>query len=212
MLHFNWVDYTVLAIFLISILIGLSRGLAREIISLLTLIAAFVVAILFSNTLATVFTHSATVQNMVNQASSSVGENAVQSVSYLALGVSFIILFVGTIIVGAIIGFILNLALQTGIVGFGNRLLGGIFGFCRGFIMNLVLIFVIQLTGLSSQSWWHESYFVNLYQPVVQWLGNLVSPSLAHLKEKFGKTFENVNSELQTLGSPSSQSETKSNK
>jgi membrane protein required for colicin V production len=194
--NLNWVDYIILAIFFLSILLGFARGLIKEVISLITLVVAFVVAITFSNSLAAAFTSSTSVQNAVNQASTAIGVNTAQTVSYAALGISFGLLFVATIIVGAIVGSILSLAFQAGILGLGNRLLGGVFGFFRGLLINLVIIFVIQLTSMGNQPWWHQSQFVIAFQPAVQWLGDFVSPSLANLKIKFEETLQNVNSSI----------------
>jgi membrane protein required for colicin V production len=199
MANFNWVDYIIVAIFILSILAGFGRGLVKEVVSLITLIAAFVVAIMFANPLATAFTSSSSVQNAVSQASTAIGASAAQPVSYLALGLSFGLLFAGTIIAGAIISSILNLAFQTGILGIGNRILGGVFGFFRGYIINLVMIFLVQLSPLGSQSWWQQSQLVGAFQPQVAWLGDLVSPSLANLKAKFGQTLQGVNSSIQNM-------------
>ncbi len=199
--NLNWVDYIVLIIFFLSILIGLKRGLVKEVIALVTLIAAIIIAALFSNPLAEMITHSASVQSAVNQASASIGANAAQPVSYAALGISFALLFIATIIVGAIISSLLNIAVQTGILGIGNRLLGAVFGLVRGFFINLVIIFVVQLTPLGNQAWWHQSQFVTSFQTAVQWLGNIVSPSLADLKTKFGQTVQNANATIQGAAS-----------
>ena len=199
MSNFNWVDYTILAIYLISILAGLGRGFIKEVVSLITWIAAFIIATMFSNALATWFTSTESVQNAVTQASNSMGVNAAQPVSYAAIGVSFALLFLGTLIIGAIIGFFLNLAVQVGVLGLGNRLLGGVFGLLRGFIITLVLIFLVQLTPATSQSWWQQSQLVAVYQPAVVWLGNFVSPSLANLKAKFGETIQNVGTQIQGI-------------
>lgn len=197
MQNLNWVDYVILAIFLFSMLAGLSRGFVREMVSLITLVAAFVVAIMFSNTLAAAFTSSPSVQDVVGQASSAIGVNATQSVSYVAIAISFALLFAGTVLVGSIVGYFLGVAFQTGILGFGNRILGAGFGLVRGFIVNLVLIFLVQLTPLASQAFWQQSQLVSSFQPAVVWLGNIVSPSLANLKERFGKTIEEVGSQIQ---------------
>lgn len=199
MSHLNWIDLIILAIFFLSIIAGFVKGFIREIISLVTLIAAFVIAIMFSNALASMFTSSDTVQSAMSQSSSAIGTSTENPVSYVAIGLSFILLFIGTIIVGSIVSFILNIAFQTGILGFGNRLLGAGFGLVRGFIINLVLIFFVQLTAFGSEAAWHESRFVNYFQPAVEWLGNVVSPSLAHLKDKFSQTVENVNSQIQNV-------------
>ncbi len=48
MATYTWVDYVIILIFSLSILAGFGRGFIKEAISLITLIAAFVVAIMFS--------------------------------------------------------------------------------------------------------------------------------------------------------------------
>ncbi|MHB1220482.1 MAG: CvpA family protein [Gammaproteobacteria bacterium] len=197
MSNLNWVDYVFLIIFFFSIVSGMARGFVKEIVSLITLIAAFVVAILFASPLAAVFTSSPSVQNAVNQASNAISVNTAQPVSYVAIAISFALLFAGTVIIGAILSSILNIAFQSGILGLGNRILGGVFGLVRGFIVNLVIIFVVQLTPISDESWWQQSQVVGQYQPAVQWLANIVSPGLASLKEKFGNVVQDVDSSLQ---------------
>lgn len=201
MSNLNWVDYVFLIIFFFSIVSGMARGFVKEIASLITLIAAFVVAILFASPLASVFTNSASVQNAVSQASNAINLNTAQPVSYVAIAISFALLFAGTVIIGAILSSILNVAFQTGILGLGNRILGGVFGFVRGFIVNLVIIFVVQLTPIADESWWQQSQVVGQYQPAVQWLANIVSPGLASLKEKFGNVVQDVDATLQNSAS-----------
>lgn len=193
MSNLNWVDYIFLAIFLFSTLAGLTRGFVREVISLITLIAAFVIAILLAHPLAAMFSHSSTVQNAVEQASNA------QSVSYVSISIAFALLFMGTIIVGAIISSVLSMAFRVGILGFGNRLLGGIFGFIRALIINLVIIFVVQLSPIAEEDWWQKSQVVAQYQPAIQWLGDIVSPGLSSLKERFGQTVQTVNEKLQSV-------------
>ncbi len=197
MMGLNWIDYVFIAIFLLSIFAGVSRGFIREMMSLITFAAAIVIAVMFANTLALAFTGDPSVQNVVSQSSSTIGVDTTQTVSYLAIGVSFVVLFVGTIIVGAIVGYIVNMAFQTGVLGFGNRVLGAIFGFGRAFIINLVLIFLVQLTSLADKDAWHASVVVSGYQPMVVWLTGVVSPSLASLKEKLQATLQGVGSQVQ---------------
>ena len=198
--NLNWVDYVVIGIFLLSILAGFGRGLAKELISLITLVIAVVVASIFATTLAASWTSSPSVQSAVSDAANSISidSGAVsQTVSYAAVGLSFALIFAATILLGAIIGFFINMALSVGVLGIGNRLFGGLFGLGRGFIFNLVLIFVLQLTAVSHQLWWQQSYFVAQYQPAVAWLGTMVSPQLEKLKEKAAETVQSVTAPAQ---------------
>lgn len=199
--NLNIIDWIILFIYFFSIIAGFSRGFVKEVVSLITLIAAFVIASMFANALANYIMSMDIIRNLIGQASTSTGLNAAQPASYLALGISFGLLFAATVMLGSFVGYFLNVAFSTGILGFGNRLLGGLFGLVRGVIMTLVIIFVVQLTPVSSQSWWMQSSFVRSYQPAVQWLGNLVSPSLNNLKSRLGQTLQDVNSQFQNLNS-----------
>ncbi len=193
----NFIDIIVLIIFACSILFGLARGLISEVLSLATLVIAFLVAATFSSALATAITNTSVVQSLMSQATSATGINTAKPETYVALAISFGVLFAGTVIVGSIVKSLVNIAFQTGLLGLGNRLLGGVFGFAKGFLLNLVLIFIVQLTPLNAESWWQQSYFVHAFQPGVQWLGNIVSPALANLKAEAGQTLQSVTSQFQ---------------
>lgn len=193
MTGYNFIDLIIFLIFLSSMLVGFGRGFVSEVISLGTLIAAVIIATMFSNSLANYLMHTSSVQSMLASASSS-GVAAEKSAAYVALGVSFFILFAGTALVGTIIGYILNAAFAVTLLGIGNRILGAAFGLARGYIINLVLIFVIQLSPFASQPLWQQSRLVAAYQPAIQWLGSLVSPALANLKERFGQQIQDVTS------------------
>ena len=166
---------------------------------MLSVVAALIVAIMFANPMATAFTSSAGVQQAVSQATSTLNVNTAQPVSYLAIGISFAVLFAGTMLLGALIGFFLNLAFSTGMLGVGNRLLGAVFGFGRGFIFVMVIIFVVQLTPMITSVWWQHSQMVVAFQPAVGWLANIVSPNLANIKSRLEQTVGNMNSTLQNI-------------
>ncbi len=191
----NWVDYIILGIFLASIVAGLMRGVVKEVLSLLTWLAAFVVASLFSSTLANSFTSSSSVQSAVSTASNHIGAHAATSVSMLAIGVSFAILFIGTLIVGSLINYVISRVVQGGGISIANCLLGGIFGVLRGYLINLLVVFLVQLSPLADQAAWAQSELVRSFQPAAQWLSNIVEPKLKNLKEKVGQTLENTNAQ-----------------
>jgi membrane protein required for colicin V production len=190
--NLNIVDILILVIVFGSVIVGFGRGLVSELLSLITVIAAFVVAIMYTTALANFFTTSAPVQSVVSQTSSAIGTSTATPVSYLAYGASFAALFVGTMIVGSIIKWILNLIFSTGILGFGNRILGGVFGFVRGFLIVVGIIFVVQLSPVSKQTFWQQSQLVPQFQPAVVWLGGVVNPALANIKSTFGSTVQSV--------------------
>ena len=200
---FNWVDYVILAIFVLSALAGLGRGLIKEVISLITLVVAFVVAAMFANPIANSFISSNKAQEAINQATATVGVSTAQPVSYAAIGLSFACIFAATVLIGALIGMIINLAFQAGGGGFGNRLLGALFGCCRAFIICLVFIFIVQLTSFSQDDFWKNSQLIRYFQPSVVWLGNIVSPTLADLKERMENRVQDVSAGISNVAIPS---------
>lgn len=198
--HLNIVDIAFLVIFMISVMLGFVRGLISELLSLGTVIAAVFVGIAFSERLANYFTHSQPVQEVVNQTSSAIGVSTAEPVSYVAIGVSFTLLFMTTSMVGVILKFILNIPFQYGLVGVGNRILGAGFGFLRAFVINLVIIFLVQLSPILTMPWWVSSQIVRAYQPSVGWLGATVSPALVGIRAKFNNALQTLNSSIQNVG------------
>lgn len=191
---FNWIDYVLLAVFLISVLGGLVRGGVREVVSLITWIAAFIIAGLFAKPLATAFSSSDSAQSAISSASTNALNTLSTSghVSLFALGASFLALFLGTIIVGSLIGYFANRVVEGAGISFFNRLLGAVFGLARGFLVNLLIVFIVQLSPIAQQTYWTQSSLVPSFQPMVEWLGNRVQPGLESLKSRVGQTLENI--------------------
>ena len=158
--NFNWVDYVVLGIFILSLLAGLMRGFVKEVILVLTWLAAFVVAGMFASPLANVFTSSPQIQSAITSASNSAGVNAAQPISMVSIAISFILIFIGVLIVGKVISLFVTSAVEGRGISFVNRLLGGAFGLVRGFILVILMMFLVQLTPIWSQSTWTQSRFV----------------------------------------------------
>jgi len=178
----NAVDIAILAVFLGSIIAGLVRGFVKEMISLVTWIAAFIVSISFSSRVAAAFTSSSSVSGFV----ANTGVNATQPISMLAIGVSFVALFIGTLLVGSLLNYFVSSLTNAQGIGFGNRLLGGAFGLARAFLINLIVLFLVQLSPLSQQAAFAESKFVISYQPAIKWVDDFVQPGIASLKAKMG--------------------------
>ena len=196
MASFNWVDYIFLGVFFISMMAGLSRGLIKEVLSILTWVAAILIASMFSSKLAAAFTGSQQVQSAISNASSAIGINPEQSFSMLSLGVSFILIFVFVMIIGSILGSIISGAAEGSGVSLINRALGAAFGLGRGFLINILLVFLVQLSPLQEQSVWTDSQLVPMFKPGAEFIANLVQPGLQALKSKVGQTLENASQYL----------------
>lgn len=173
--NFNWLDYLFSSIFVLFILLSLWRGLVKEVISLVAWAAGIFIGCLFAPKLAALLTDSPAVQATLTQAGSKVGEHATAGNSF-TVGACFIILLMGTLIIGAIINYIMAKVVQVSGISFFNRLLGGAFGFVKGFIVNLVILFCTQLTPYAQEPAWQQSQIVQAYQPVIVLLENKMGP------------------------------------
>lgn len=196
MLNMNWIDYAILAIIFFSVIIGMARGLVKELLSLIAFVAAFLIAAKYSEALAAYFTHTSSIQNAVSGSSNSVGLDTSQPISYAAVCISFMVLFIATILIGAFINFFINFFFQAGLIGLGNRLFGTVFGFCRGIVVSLVFVFILQFTSVTNEAAWSQSRLVPVVQPIITWLDGVVSPKLATLKLKLQNT---INSSFQDI-------------
>ena len=135
------VDWIIFGIVALSTLISIKRGFVKELLSLVTWISAFIIARLFSAQL------SALLVDYVDSP-------AMRMVS------AFAILFVATLIVGAMISYLIGeLVRLTGLSG-TDRLFGMIFGLARGLLVLIVATSIIRLTPLTEDAWWQESLLV----------------------------------------------------
>ncbi|BAJ02845.1 CvpA family protein [Shewanella violacea] len=145
-----WIDYAILAVIGVSTLISLLRGFAKEAMSLVVWFGAFFVASHFYQALAV---HLTQMQD-----------------EFLRNGVAIAIIFVATLILGALINYLIGQLIdKTGLSG-TDRVLGLCFGALRGaLIVSAILFFMDAFTGVSHMDWWQDSKLVPEFGVVIQW-------------------------------------------
>lgn len=159
-----WVDYVIIGIIALSALIGLARGLIREVASLVIWIAAIYLA----------WTHY---HSVADQLTPWISTPSVR------IGAGFLIIVLAVLLGGAIIGYLLSaLVERTGLTG-TDRLLGTVFGAGRGVILVAMLVFLAALTPLQQDPWWKQSALVGRFQVLAeQLLGQIPSETVNKLK------------------------------
>lgn len=151
----NWADYAILAILALSVLVGLWRGLATEVMALVIWIAAFWAAWLFGPTVTSWFRGSIEVPSV-----------------RIILG--YVVCFVVVLLLGALLRFVINrLVESTGLSG-SDRLLGMVFGLARGVLLVALLVFLLGFTPFTRDAWWHQSRLLPTFISTADWLGSHV--------------------------------------
>ncbi len=156
----NWADYLIVIVIALSMLIGLWRGLLREVISLATWIAAFAIAFLFAEDGATHLMPYIDVPS-------------------LRAAAAFGGLFLATLLLGGLVGILASYLVDyTGLTG-TDRVLGMVFGLGRGAIVIAILVLAAGLTPMPRDPWWQQSLLVPHFQDTALWLRGLLPPDLA---------------------------------
>ena len=134
------VDTFILAVIAISSAFGVWRGFIKEILSLLSWIAALLVSRVYSESLAGML--------------GSLIDNP--SVRYVT---AFSVLFVIIIMLGTALNhFMSKLLVVTGLKTL-DRLLGAVFGVARGTVIVLVVLFIVNVF-VSGSEWWQQSTLI----------------------------------------------------
>lgn len=152
---FTWVDWAIIAIIAISGLISLRRGFVKEALSLLTWIVAGFVAWTFGGSLSQYLTDYISTPS-----------------ARIIAGCA--ILFVGTLVVGALINFLIGeLVRVTGLSG-TDRFLGMAFGASRGALLVVVAVGLVSLAPVEQDPWWQSSVLIPHFLLIADWSKNLI--------------------------------------
>ncbi|CAH0540802.1 CvpA family protein [Vibrio marisflavi] len=152
----NWLDIVILSVIGLSAVISLIRGFAKEALSLVIWIGAFFIASEYYAKLAVYFT------NFQDQA--------------FRNGAAIAALFIATLIVGAIVNYVISQLVQkTGLSG-TDRVLGMVFGAARGvLVVSAILFFMDAFTNASNMAWWKASVLVPQFS-------HIIAPFFEHLQ------------------------------
>ncbi|CAD5109751.1 CvpA family protein [Zestomonas carbonaria] len=152
---FTWFDWAIIAIIVVSSLISLRRGFVKEALSLVTWIVAGVVAWMFGGALAGHLTEF-------------IDTPSARVITACAL------LFIVTLLVGALVNFLIGELIRvTGLDG-TDRVLGMVFGAARGALLVVVAVGLLSLAPVQQDSWWQQSTLLPHFLMVADWSKTLI--------------------------------------
>lgn len=131
-------DWLILLVIVTSVVIGLIRGFVVEVMALVVWAVSIIAAALFAPKLADALAGS------IDTPSGRI---------FLA----YALVFVGALLVGAIVTWMLRkLVAGTGLTG-TDRMLGGVFGVVRGGALVVIVVLMLGLTPFPRETWWRNS-------------------------------------------------------
>jgi len=149
--QFHWVDWVIVLVVVVSIGISLWRGFVREAISLAGWVAAFIVANMLVEPMATLL--AGLISNVTGR--------------YV---VAYALLFIATLMLAGLAGIMARQIVRATGLSVLDRVLGTAFGFARGVILILVVVFIIrQLLPPQDLQWLELSQLMPHLDVLADW-------------------------------------------
>ena len=131
-------DIAVAVVITLSGLIGLWRGVIREVFALAAWVAAIICMYVFGEQMAQLLPFA-------------------RDTPWLRLLAGYAIVFLGVFVTLSVVGFLFSKLVKVIGLSFVDRALGMVFGVLRGALITVLLVFIAGATNLSTTSWWRDS-------------------------------------------------------
>ena len=164
---YNWVDWVIVLILLVSIGFSMARGFIRETLSLAVWVLAVFNAYLLGDKMATLLAH------WISRPS-------------LSITMGMLTLFVMTLLVGALLNHVLAEMVKKSGLTAADRILGIFFGLARGVIIAMVLTLFVPGSVSQTQGWQHSILVPSFHawemdsRETVQHVGDFFHHALPH--------------------------------
>ncbi|MFZ2300981.1 MAG: CvpA family protein [Gallionella sp.] len=129
-------DFAVIAILLVSLLVGLWRGLVYEVLSLVGWPVAFILSKLFAGDISPMMP----------------GEQET-----IRIALAYAAVFIVVLIVWGVLAWMLSKLVKAAGLSWLDRMMGMLFGVLRGVLVILVLVWLAGLTHIPEQPFWRAA-------------------------------------------------------
>lgn len=153
----NGFDLIIILIFIISIVIGIMRGLIKEALSIIGWIAAIWLAVTFNTAAGDWFSQYISIPNATFRG-----------------WIGFTLVFILTMFVFAVINFAITKMLVRGPIKATDRVLGIAFGAARAGLVVVALLIILRGVGMAESDFWQESKLSGFFLPAADVIEPLV--------------------------------------
>jgi membrane protein required for colicin V production len=152
-------DWIIVAVLGLSALLGLWRGLMRELFSVAGWIAGVVIAIKYAAT---------------------VGELLPRDFAWPAFrtGLAALGIVIACLFIAAALGWLIRKLLAAAKLSGTDRALGALFGLLRGVLIVFAAVFLASRTALAQQPAWREAKLLAPFDAGVKWIVPYLPPAL----------------------------------
>jgi membrane protein required for colicin V production len=133
MATWNWVDWILAAIVVASVVTATMKGFVQELISLASVVIGLVLAAIGYQRAALWF------------------DDLTKS-HEIALGLGFLVLFLGTLLLGAVLAALARRLINTAGIQWFDRFLGALFGLVRGVLVDAILLMALLAFAIKPDS------------------------------------------------------------
>ena len=130
-------DIAILAVIVLSAILGFLRGFVREVLSLATWLGAFVLALLFGPQLAAALSND-------------------QSAGTVPLVIAYAAIFLSTLVGGGVAQWFIGQLVRGKVLSTANRTLGLLFGGARGALVCIIALIALRPFA-DETTWWTAS-------------------------------------------------------
>jgi len=153
------VDIVIAVAIVTSIVVGFVRGFIKEAMSIATLLIAVWAALYFG------------------PAIGNVSESWLSS-EELQTWFGRVLVFAVVLAAGGLLGWLLSKMVRISVLSGTDRLMGSLFGACRGIILLAVFVLGGEFAGFANDSWWQESLLIPHVGVVADWIAEMAPHGL----------------------------------
>ena len=169
-MSFNWADWIIVSRVVVSCVFGLMRGLIKEALSVANWAIALLVAVIFKDRFAMLL------------------EGQIPTPSIREL-VAFSFLFLITLLVGALVNYLIGQLVKiTGLTS-TDRTLGMVFGLLRGFVIVMAILLLIPpVISIDKDQWWSQSALIPHFMAFEGWAKEAATAAAVWVYSFFSQT------------------------
>ena len=180
----NEADFVICAVLLVSTVVGVSRGVVREILAIVGWAVAIFLALNYSPELARVIP----LESLGTAVRTDGAMRSVQQSTSFALGalcIFAVIIVVLTLFTCGLFGKICSRLLAAAEITFEDRAIGSVFGFARGVVVVCLAVFLLGMTSAVRTGQWRNSVLIVPCERIIDFTMPYMPETIVEMRKRY---------------------------